>query len=169
MNLQALFKRFLKKEGRLLHDAVADISGPVDEEMDRIRQRIEAKKTKRKKLQLLLGGLSFLVIIFAVVAIYSQYQLRTLTRDELQAEIPLDKQARTGEEIVKALGRLVVLPEGEPQIAEVQDAARLKATQAFFENAENGDVVVVYDSTIYLYRPSKDVLVSFGEISALNR
>lgn len=169
MKLLTTLKRFLKKkeaeaEAEAEH-AISDVSSVVSEEALIIKRRIEVKRTKQRRLKIVLGGLLLLVVVFGVIAAYSQYQLKTLTRDELLVDIPKEKQPRTGEEIVKALGRHVVLPASVPQIAEVQDAARLKITQAFFENAENGDVVVVYDSRIYLYRPSQDVIVASGDIT----
>jgi hypothetical protein len=59
----------------------------------------------------------------------------------------------------------MILPdEQSPQIAEVQDVAQLRKTQDFFKNAENGDVVIMYSSVIYLYRPSQDRVVSAGSV-----
>ncbi|MBP6888711.1 MAG: hypothetical protein KBC21_03325 [Candidatus Pacebacteria bacterium] len=166
---QLFFTKFLKRKESQVGHIVDGVSSFVDAETIALKRRIESKKRRQKNLKLLLGGLFTLVITFGCIAFYSQYKLRTLTQDELLVDIPKEKQPRTGEEIVKALGRHVVLPEGVPQVAEVQDAARLKTTQAFFENSENGDVVVVYDSRIYLYRPSQDIIVSSGDITGLGQ
>lgn len=46
----------------------------------------------------------------------------------------------------------------------MQDVAQLRKTQDFFKNAENGDVVIMYSSVIYLYRPSQDRVVSAGSV-----
>lgn len=167
--IASIFKRLLKKERAEMDRALSEANAFVSEEAKLIRERIETRKLRQRKLKLILGGLLTLVVVLGIVAAYSQYKLHTLTADELLVDIPKEKQPRTGEEIMKALGRHVVLPEGNPQIAEVQDAGRLKTSQAFFENAENGDVVVVYDSIIYLYRPSKDIVVSSGEINGLSQ
>lgn len=160
-------KHFFKKEKKSLQEDAQVVGSFISEEALLIKQRVEAKKAKQKKLRIIFGSLIALVILFAGLTIYSQYQLETLSRDELLADIPKEKQPKTGEEIIKALGRHVKLPEGVPQIAEIKDVSRLKTSQAFFEHAENGDYVVVYDSTIYLYRPSQDILISYGDISNL--
>lgn len=167
MKIINLFKRFLKKKEDQVAHLREEANSFISEEAQLIKQRIEKRKLKQKKLKLVLGSLLTLVFVFGAVAAYSQYKLRSLTQAELLVDIPKEKQPRTGEEIVKALGRHVLLPQGQPQIAEVQDAARLKSTQAFFEKSENGDVVVVYDSVIFLYRPSKDVVIASGEIGSL--
>lgn len=165
MKIQALLRRFLRKKETEVNQISQGINTFVSEEALLIKRRIENKKLKQRKLKIIIGSLFLLVVVFGFVAAYSQYKLQTLTQDELLVDIPKEKQPRTGEEILKALGRHVVLPEGVPQIAEVQDAARLKTTQAFFENSENGDVVVVYDSRIYLYRPAQDIVVGSGDIT----
>lgn len=165
MKIQALLRRFLRKKETEVNQISQGINTFVSEEALLIKRRIENKKLKQRKLKIIIGSLFLLVVVFGSVAAYSQYKLQTLTQDELLVDIPKEKQPRTGEEILKALGRHVVLPEGVPQIAEVQDAARLKTTQAFFENSENGDVVVVYDSRIYLYRPAQDIVVGSGDIT----
>lgn len=169
MKLATLLKRFFKKSEKEIRHVGEEANSFISEEAQLIKQRIENRKIKQRKLKLVLGTLLSLVVIFGAIAAYSQYRLQTLTEDELLVDIPKEKQPRTGEEIVKALGRHVLLPEGQPQIAEVQDANRLKSTQAFFEKAENGDVVVVYDSVIFLYRPSKDVVIASGDISGLGQ
>ncbi len=165
MKLFILLKRFLKKKESQVKHAEEEASSFVNEEAQLIKQRIENRKLKQRKLKIILGTLLFLVVFLGGIAAYSQYKLQTLTVDELIVDIPKEKQPRTGQEIVAALGRHILLPEGNPQIAEVQDVAQLKMSQAFFENAENGDVVVVYDSLIFLYRPSKDIVIASGDIS----
>lgn len=159
--IQRIFKKGVKETGTISEE----VSSFISEEAQLIRQRVDTRRAKQRKLKIVLGTLLSLVVIFGSIALYSQYKLRTLTRAELQDSIPKESQPRTGEEIVKALGRLVLLPEGVPQIAEVQDVDRLKKSQSFFENAENGDVVVVYDNDIYLYRPSKDIIIGSGKIN----
>ncbi len=169
MKLATLLKYFFKKTGKEIRYAGGEASSFISEEAQLIKQRIENRKQKQRKLKIILGTLLSLVVIFGAIAAYSQYKLQTLTKDELLVDITKEKLPRTGEEIVTALSRHVLLPEGQPQIAEVQDANRLKSSQAFFEKAENGDIVIVYDSVIFLYRPSKDVVIASGDISSIGQ
>ncbi len=138
-----------------------------------IKQKIEHRKGKQKKLKNILLALTVALVVLGAVTVYSQYKLYTLSKAELnvgqagtQAAIAGQATApKTPEEVISALSRHILLPKGVPQIAEVQDAPKLRDTQAFFKDAENGDIVVVYETTIFLYRPSLDVLVSTGDIS----
>lgn len=142
-----------------------------------IKEKIEKRKSKQKKVKIIFYTLIGLVVLFAVLFFYSQYKLHTLTQEEsggvMQQSVSSSLLAtasstpKTGEEVIQALRRHIMLPSGNPQIAEVQDVEKLRAKQAFFKNAQNGDIVVVYDTMIFLYRPSLDVVVSAGDISAI--
>ena len=123
------------------------------------------KKTKQNKTKKVVSSLLGLIIFFILTTIFSQYQVYVLqkiatAKEEKNPDVPV-----TNEEIVRAVGRHLMLPEdGAPQIAEVKDAAKLKSSQAFFKDAVNGDYVIVYNSTIILYRPLEDILVSVGSV-----
>lgn len=139
-----------------------------------IKHKIEIKKAKQKKVRAIIGSLVVLVFVLMLFAGYSQYRLYVLTNAEKgistnqQEGVVVDQKQtlpKTGEEVVRALKRHILLPEGDPQIAEIEDVEKLRDTQAFFKNAENGDIVVVYQTMIYVYRPSLDVVIASGDIS----
>jgi hypothetical protein len=136
------------------------------DEVSRIKQKIDNRKAKQKKLRMILGGLSLLIVLLLLVAGYSQYKLYRLSKEEMiVTDNTTSVLPKTGEEVIKALSRHILLPSGTPQIAEVQDVTKLRESQSFFKDAENGDIVVVYNTTIILYRPSKDIVVIEGDIS----
>ena len=136
-----------------------------------LKHKIEKKKSKQRRLKVVLFTLVGLVIVLASLFAYSQYKLYTLSQEEkivqgtaLQQE-NATSTPKTPEEIVAALKRHILVPSGDPQIAEVQDVATLKEKQAFFKDAQNGDLVIVYETMIYVYRPSDDVVVAASDIS----
>jgi hypothetical protein len=130
-----------------------------------IKQKIHQRKGKQKKLKIILGLGVSLIFILMIAVLYSQYKLHLLAEAEKQSEVTKNSIPKTGEEVIKALTRHILVPQGVPQIAEVKDASKLRETQAFFKDVEAGDVVVVYDTTIFVYRPSKDIVVASGDIS----
>lgn len=144
--------------------AQSEDSFAVDETAS-IKQKIKERKNKQKKLKLILSVGILIILLLGSFAGYSQYKLYMLTQEEKKTETASGSAPKTGEEVVKALSRHILVPSGVPQIAEVQDAAKLRDTQAFFKDVEAGDVVVVYESTIFVYRPSKDIVVASGDIS----
>ncbi len=145
-----------------------------------MKQKIEQRRGKNKKIQKLVVALFVLVALFASLFAYSQYRLYRVRNDEKvgqmnpsqatqQEEGVPNRLPKTSEEVVAALGRHVIIPEGTPQIAEVQDVDKLKEKQAFFKDAKNGDIVIVFASTIYVYRPSVDRVVAQGDISGVGQ
>jgi hypothetical protein len=135
-----------------------------------LKQKIHQRKGKQRKLKIILGFGILLIVALSTAVGYSQYKLFLLSRDEKLAErAPGQVSLKTGEEVVKALSRHILLPPGIPQIAEVQEAEKLRETQAFFKNVEQGDIVVVYETTIFVYRPSKDIVIASGDISGVGQ
>jgi hypothetical protein len=74
------------------------------------------------------------------------------------------KDERDVELLKKQLSRHLVLPKEEPLVATVTDVEKLKAEQAFYRNAKNGDKVFVWKDKALIYRGSEDRIVDFGII-----
>lgn len=68
--------------------------------------------------------------------------------------------------VVAALGELMFVPSGEPLLATVQDAEALKSQQPFFQNAVNGDQLLMFPESAQavLYSPSRGIIVNVGPI-----
>jgi hypothetical protein len=129
----------------------------------------EQRKTKQKKIQKLITillGVAVFFMLTTAYAFYEVYVLKKLAAAEalLNPEVPV-----TPDQILDAVAHHLILPTGTPQIATVQDAKKLSTSQAFFKDATNGDVVLVYDSMIILYRPTKDIIVAVGDISGVTK
>ncbi len=106
--------------------------------------------------------LLFLGSIGANAYLFSQY--RTLANDPQRQA----KQEMT--DLVTAVGKIMVLPEGEdPTIATVADTEKLK-DQAFFANAQVGDKVLLYTTAkkAILFRPSTSKIIEVAPINLGN-
>ncbi len=71
------------------------------------------------------------------------------------------------QKVIDAVGKLVLLPDGEtPTVATVTDASKLKSQQAFFARAEEGDKVLIYTSALkaIMYRPSTNKIVEVAPL-----
>lgn len=163
MNLASFEKteqeKIIQAEARGESDAVF-----AEHDLEHIKHKIEKRKIKQKRVKGLLGVAGVAFVILLAVTVYSQYKLYTLSQAEkvtTSTSVP-----KTGEEVLKALKRHILVPVGSPQIAEVNDAEKLSSTQPFFKDVINGDIVVVYDTVIFIYRPSLDVIVASGDITA---
>jgi len=73
------------------------------------------------------------------------------------------------EQIVRKVSSLMDLPQGEtPTLATVSDKTQLQ-NQSFFQNAENGDRILVYSGAkkAILYRPSTNKIIDIAPITPL--
>jgi hypothetical protein len=69
--------------------------------------------------------------------------------------------------ILADVGKLVILPKGEvPAIFVISDAKALSKEQPFYKDAQNDDVILVYQQTqkAIVYSPSRNVIVNVGPI-----
>ncbi len=82
-----------------------------------------------------------------------------VTTLESNPQIAIQKQT---DELIAKVGALMQLPKDEtPTIANVSDAAKAKQQSSFFDNAQNGDRVLMYVKAgqAILYRPSTSKIV----------
>ena len=116
-----------------------------------------------------------LVIILIFVAIgalglggyyYSQFQsLKDVSHNpNLVSQIE-------AKELEKKVSRLMVLPQSElPTVATVSDQTKL-ADQPFFENASDGDKLLIYAQAkmVVLYSPERDKIINIGPLTVENQ
>ena len=117
-----------------------------------------AVETKRKS-----KGRKFFWLIFILTLaglVYSQYQLYLLKNPTYQQQVAQEQiQA-----IIDKVGKLMILPKDTPQVLVLQDVEKIKTSQPFFKDAENGDQVLVYPTTAVIYSPSKNKIVNVGPV-----
>lgn len=80
---------------------------------------------------------------------------------------PTQATQQENQKIIDMVGKLFTLPEGEtPTIATVTDPAKLKAEQAFFAKAEDGDKVLIYTRALkaIMYRPSTNKIIEVAPL-----
>lgn len=82
------------------------------------------------------------------------------------AKDPVKNQAAEAKKMTRQLRRLVVLPDNqEPKIATIINAeAARKQNRQFYAHASDGDVVVVYGETAYIYNPKLKRVVNMGPV-----
>lgn len=62
------------------------------------------------------------------------------------------------------LSTFMVIPEDDPTVLEVSDAAELRGSNAFYQNVNNGDVVILWKTKAIIYRPSDKKIIEWGVI-----
>ena len=119
---------------------------------------------------LVTGGLVLVIVILAIWALSLSSNNSKLKKDnsdlknqvtQLNANPQAIIQKQTND-LISKVSRLMQLPTGEtPTVAEVSDAAAAKKQSAFFNNAQNGDKVLMYVNAheAILYRPGTNKII----------
>ena len=105
--------------------------------------------------------LGVLVLGLAGTSVLFYKQARDLKVD------PQKVSQEENEKVIAAVGKLVLLPEGEaPTIATVTDPDKLKAEQAFFAKAVAGDKVLIYTRALkaIMYRPGENKIIEIAPL-----
>ena len=109
-----------------------------------------------------------ILLVAAIVGLGLLYQKFSSVKNELAVlkdpTIQQEKIKAETDELVGKVGKLMVLPEGEPAIATVVDSQKLASEQAFFKDATNGDKVLIYKDKAILYNVQENRIVNVGPI-----
>lgn len=119
-------------------------------------RRATAKKPSRRKVWLIIPGA---VVVLALFGAGVMFGVKHFWPDS-------DKGRSGMQRAVAAVGKLMILPEGEtPTYGTVADAGKLK-NQTFFAQAQNGDEVLIYEKArlTILYRPGLKKIVNVGPL-----
>ncbi len=111
--------------------------------------------------------ITIIVAIIVVVAIV--FWLSYLNKQDVDDETSMNQDQTAGEivtDVLTAIAKHMVLPQGEPTIATIEDAANLRQQQSFFALVENGDQLVIFPEQAIIYRPSTDRIVKVGAVQA---
>lgn len=115
--------------------------------------------SNNQKVVLMVMGV--LVLGLAVTSGVLYKQVKTLKVD------PQKVSEEENKKVLEAVGKLVLLPEGEaPTIATVTDPEKLKSEQAFFAKSAVGDKVLIYTGALkaIMYRPSDNKIVEIAPL-----
>lgn len=113
----------------------------------------------KKPRRVLVGTLTVLAVLGILGTAYFYHRYETIKKDpnaEKQAEVSA---------LVREVGRFMVLPGEEPTVATVLDT-KVLAGQPFFQNAKNGDKVLVFVKArqAILYRPSEHKIINVAPL-----
>jgi predicted negative regulator of RcsB-dependent stress response len=137
----------------------------------------EKKKRSLKPLKPSKRGIAeFVVLVLLVVVGTYAWHLRT-DRNDLQSQVaslksnPQQAVQEQTNTLIASVGKLISLPQSEtPTVAAVTNAAQAKQQSAFFNNAQNGDKVLLYVKAgeAILYRPSTNKIIVVAPLTFSN-
>ena len=120
------------------------------------------KMQKMKKMVSRRNGIFVLIVILAIGFVYYFAQYQKLSKDP--NALAKEKTAQ----VIKKISELAVVPtDPNAVLASVSDITKLKG-QTFFDNAQNGDQIVIFPSAMraVLYRPSVDKIINIGPLAS---
>ena len=119
---------------------------------------------QKEKIPYIVSGIFFLLSVMGIgsgVYFYRQYKA-----NETKLNNPTEATKQENQALVAKVGKLMVLPSEEAQVATVSDVENLKKTQQFFQDAEDNDKVLLFLTAkkAILYRPSTNIIVNVAPI-----
>ena len=127
-----------------------------------IHRENEVSERRVLKLPLIISGVIILLILLGIL-VYFSYQYLTL-KNQMQNSPLLTQQQIL--DLTKDAGKLIILPRGIPTVYTITDVSKLK-NQAFFQNAENGDKILIYanERKVFIFSPNRNILVNVGPLN----
>ena len=120
------------------------------------------KRRKRKPLKTIA-----IIVLVAIVGllIYQYIDARQEIKQLQKATAKIEQSQNDSDAIIVKVSKLTILPAEQPTVATVSDITKLK-TQAFFNNAKNGDKVLIFKNTkkAIIYRPSTNQIIEIAPI-----
>ena len=118
-----------------------------------------AKRKRRLSLPVLL--LWGLVVVLAAALGYTIWLNRSLSTPDAQTKIA-EQQSQA---IIDAVSKLITVPSDKPTVATITDVAKLKQSNAaFYKDAVNGDVLLIYSTEAIVYRKSENKIIAVAPV-----
>ena len=154
----------MEREASLLSVCLCLDKNPFDEYyvlVNKLIERVRSFEINKERVIVLL-------IVLAVIVSGGYVYYRNSKNQPSQQTLSLTQQKEEeNKELIELVGKLILLPTNEqPTIATVSDKSQL-STQPFFNNAVDGDKVLVYANAkkAILYRPSTNKIIEVAPVN----
>ncbi len=78
--------------------------------------------------------------------------------------LPVNPSPQEIQQVITKVGEHYVLPKGEPKVITITGVETLKKDQPFFEQAKDGDILLVYGEKVILYDARVDKIIDIAQI-----
>ena len=132
-----------------------------EEKIKASTKKVVKKKKSILKELFIVGVFSALVVALVVVSLaYTKEKNKKITSADIQAL----QQQEVGM-VLDEIAKHMILPEGvQPTVATITNVDNLRKEMPFFDNAENGFKVVVYEDKAILFDPSRQIIVDVAPV-----
>jgi len=155
--------RRITRPNSRLHGASAAANRPDREEA--IRRALKKRRRRRVINFFLLLGIATAIGLF----IWAEQNRRSALSQLEAKESELEQFTGTpgggmteeeADQILEKVGKLMVLPKDpKPRVATIINVSDLRLTSDFYNQAENGDILIITDHRAILYDPERGIIV----------
>jgi len=119
---------------------------------------------KKETIPIIVSGILLILSLIGIgsgVYFYQQYKI-----SEGKLKNPGEVQKSETQALVQKVGKLILLPQEDPQVMIVSDVENLKKNQVFFLDAKDNDALFLFPvaKKAILYRPSTHIIVNVAPI-----
>jgi len=105
-----------------------------------------------------------ITLIMIIVSTIMGFKIITDLNAQKKDSAPLGTATAGDAGLVEQVGRHLVLPYEQPKIVTIANVEDLKKSQPFFNQAKNGDKLLVYSNRVILYNPELDKIIDIAAI-----
>jgi hypothetical protein len=116
-----------------------------------------------------IDAIFILIVVFLLGGIVYSLKLYTDSQakiKELSAKVasPQTAMAEEAKLTIENVGKHLVLPKEEPKVLSIANVEVLRKDQPFFNQANNGDKLLVFSQKVILYSPTLDKVIDIAQI-----
>lgn len=120
------------------------------------------------KAIVLLGSILIVLLSIGITFLFFEYKSLNdkLNDSAYLQQLQIEGQEEYSKRVLEEVGSLIVLPnEQNPTLATINDLETLKKDNPeFYENAENGDILLIYSKKAFIYRRNAKKLVNVAPV-----
>ncbi|MFO0702922.1 MAG: hypothetical protein U0514_03645 [Candidatus Andersenbacteria bacterium] len=109
------------------------------------------------------------VVILWIVVLALAVALAIVVGQNIALQSPAHQQQQnlnTNHALVEKVRKLILLPDEQPSIASIVDIAKLKEGNAtFYQDAQNGDTLLIYSTKAVIYRESINQVINIAPVN----
>lgn len=155
------YKSYLDKKNNLKPETVA----PTDPATPPVTIT-PAKTNPHSKIKVNPWMLSALITVIAVTVSAGMFYQFYSAQKKINDTVLGTSTDAQNKQLINEVGKLFLFPKGEtPTVALVTNVEKLRATQPFFNSAQNGDKLLIFSQKAILYRPSENKIIDIGPVN----
>ena len=109
------------------------------------------------------------VIFIIVIILFSLWFFTNKNKSEVEivenVDTVTEEDSNSVDLLIEEVNKIILLPEEKPAVATIKDIVVLKEQQEFFNNAENGDRLLIYKDRALIYREAEKKIINIGSVN----